>query len=101
MQIGVSDLTKPLDRFALHGDDCIDIALLQHFDRESRLDVEQVRPDPQALEHIDRGYKGAAVRKVNGNRLAVEVSHGPNRTWREDVHFLVEELGNVDELVTD
>ncbi len=101
MQVGVVDLGEPLQRLAFHGDDRVDVALAQHFERDPRFDIQQMRLDPEPLEHVDRGHEGGGVEQVHRHRPAVELLHAVGRLLGEDMQFLVEHLGNVDELVAD
>src|SRR5664279_6273893 len=98
MQVGVADLTEPLQWLSFHGNDGVDLAPAQPFERDPRLDIEQMRLDPETFEHVDGGYERAAIRQVDGYRLAVEILHTLDRHRREDVHFLVEHFGDIDKL---
>ena len=58
-----------------------------------------MRPDPQPIEHVDRGHEGGAVGEIDDHRLAVEILHAGDRARRQHMHFLVEQFCHIDELV--
>ena len=101
MQVPIPDLAQPLRRLALDGEDGIDLAPAQHVDCEPRLAVHQMRLDAQPFEHVDRRHEGAGIRLIDDDRLAVEILQTSDRPRCEDVHLLVEQLGDVDELLVD
>ena len=101
MQVAIVDLVQPLQRLALDRDDRVDLALAQHVHRQPRLLIDQMRPDAEPFEHVDRGHEGGAVGQIDHHGLAVEVLHAADRLRRQNVHLLVEHLGHVDELVAD
>ncbi len=88
-------------RLASDHDDGVDRAGLQLLHRDTLLDIDEFRLDPEPLEHGERGDEGAAIRQVDTDGLAFEVLQCRDRFRRDHLHLLVVELGHIGELPLD
>ena len=74
---------------------------LQLLHRDALLDIDDVRLQPEPLEHGQRGDEGAAIGKIDADGLAVQFPQIVDRFRGDDVHLLIVELGDVGELLLD
>src|SRR3954453_11559060 len=96
----IYEVADRLVGLAADHDHRIELALLQLFHADALLDIgELAGVEPDALEHCECGDEGAAVRKVDADALAVQIVQVADIQRRDDLHFLVVQLGHIGELL--
>jgi hypothetical protein len=65
------------------------------------LDIGEVRPQPEPLEHGQRGDEGAAIGQVDADPASIQIPQRSHRFRRDDGHLLIVELGHIGELLLD